>query len=200
LQGTVVFPGLDGGAEWGGPAYDPATGILYINANEMAWVIQAVEIDKNAAKENYDVAGKRLYRSNCMSCHGEGFKGTGNFPSLIGANKKYTAAGFDVLLKSGRRMMPAFKQLSDNDREAIASYVLDIKNLKAKPYDVGDGGREDITKVPYTISGYNKFLSREGYPAIAPPWGTLNAIDLNTGALVWKKTWGMTRRLRMRRK
>jgi quinoprotein glucose dehydrogenase len=125
-----------------------------------------------------------------MSCHGEGFKGTGNFPSLIGANKKYTAAGFDVLLKSGRRMMPAFKQLSDNDREAIASYVLDIKNLKAKPYDVGDGGREDITKVPYTISGYNKFLSREGYPAIAPPWGTLNAIDLNTGALVWKKTLG----------
>jgi quinoprotein glucose dehydrogenase len=190
LQGTVVFPGLDGGAEWGGPAYDPATGILYINANEMAWVIQAVEIDKNAAKENYDVAGKRLYRSNCMSCHGEGFKGTGNFPSLIGANKKYTAAGFDVLLKSGRRMMPAFKQLSDNDREAIASYVLDIKNLKTKPYDVGSGGKEDVTKLPYTISGYNKFLSKEGHPAIAPPWGTLNAIDLNTGALVWKKTLG----------
>ncbi len=40
--------------------------------------------------------------------------------------------------------------------------------------------------VPYTITGYNKFLSKEGYPAIAPPWGTLNAIDLNTGKFVWK--------------
>ena len=34
---TVVFPGFDGGAEWGGPAVDPETGILYVNANEIAW-------------------------------------------------------------------------------------------------------------------------------------------------------------------
>ena len=34
---TVVFPGFDGGAEWGGSAFDPGTGLLYVNANEMAW-------------------------------------------------------------------------------------------------------------------------------------------------------------------
>ena len=45
-------------------------------------------------------------------------------------------------------------------------------------------------KVPYSIVGYNKFLSKEGYPAIAPPWGTLNAVNLNTGKLVWKTTLG----------
>ena len=191
LQGTVVFPGLDGGAEWGGPSYDPGTGILYINANEMAWVIQAVEINKPAAiKENYEAAGKRLYGANCMSCHGEGFKGTGNFPSLIGVNKKYSTASFDVLVKSGRRMMPAFKQLGDNDREAIASYVLDIKAVKARPFNGNHNDKEESTKLPYSISGYNKFLSKEGHPAIAPPWGTLNAIDLNTGGLIWKKTLG----------
>ena len=34
---TVVFPGFDGGAEWGGSAFDPESGLLYVNANEMAW-------------------------------------------------------------------------------------------------------------------------------------------------------------------
>lgn len=191
LQGTVVFPGLDGGAEWGGPSYDPATGILYINASEMAWVIQAVDIKNTAAaKENYEQAGKRLYQSNCMACHGPERKGSGNFPSLINVNKKYTTAAFHSLLQSGRRMMPAFKQLNDNERQAIASFVLNIENQKSKPYENKSNPIDELTKVPYTITGYNKFLSKEGYPALAPPWGTLNALDLNTGKYIWKKTLG----------
>ena len=42
LQGTVVFPGFDGGGEWGGPAFDPETGVLYVNSNEMAWILRLV--------------------------------------------------------------------------------------------------------------------------------------------------------------
>ena len=42
----------------------------------------------------------------------------------------------------------------------------------------------------YKISGYIKFLDKDGYPAVKPPWGTLNAIDLNTGEYLWKKTFG----------
>ena len=34
---TVVFPGFDGGAEWGGQAFDPQTGLYYVNANDLAW-------------------------------------------------------------------------------------------------------------------------------------------------------------------
>src|SRR5436190_2273160 len=34
-EGTIIFPGYDGGAEWGGSAFDPATGLLYVNSNEM---------------------------------------------------------------------------------------------------------------------------------------------------------------------
>ncbi len=190
LGGTVVFPGLDGGAEWGGPSYDPETGILYINANEMAWVIQAVGIKNNgASKENHEQAGKRLYQSNCMSCHGPERKGSGNSPSLVGANKRYTPEAFHILLQSGRRMMPAFKQLNDNEREAIASFVLNMESSKTKPYQ-DNSVVNDPAKLPYTITGYNKFLSKEGYPALAPPWGTLNALDLNTGKYLWKKTLG----------
>jgi quinoprotein glucose dehydrogenase len=37
-----------------------------------------------------------------------------------------------------------------------------------------------------TIDGYNRFLDPEGYPAVVPPWGTPNAIDLNKGGIVWR--------------
>ncbi|MGZ8511781.1 MAG: outer membrane protein assembly factor BamB family protein, partial [Chitinophagaceae bacterium] len=112
FQGTVMFPGLDGGAEWGGPSFDPETGILYINANEMAWVIAAKKIETNRnVRETYGQAGARLYKANCLSCHGADKKGTGNFPSIIDMKKKYSPGSLDTLLQSGRRMMPAFKQL-----------------------------------------------------------------------------------------
>jgi quinoprotein glucose dehydrogenase len=42
----------------------------------------------------------------------------------------------------------------------------------------------------YGFTGYNKFLTKDGYPAIAPPWGTLNAIDLQTGKYLWKIPFG----------
>ena len=191
LQGTVVFPGLDGGAEWGGPTFDPSSGLLYINANEMARVIQAVDVKNIPVKpENNLEAGARLYQSTCMGCHGPERKGAGNFPSLINVEKKYTAVSFDTLLQSGRRMMPAFKQLNVAERNAIASFILDISTQKNKRFIDTASKKNDPFKLPYTITGYNKFLSNEGYPAIAPPWGTLNAIDLNTGKYVWKKTLG----------
>lgn len=191
LQGTVEFPGLDGGAEWGGPTYDPETGVLYINANEMAWVIQSVDIrNKNTKKENNEDAGKRLFQNNCMSCHGADRKGSGNFPSLIDAGKKYSPASFDNLVQSGRRMMPAFRQLNADERKALASFVLDIKEEKNKLYTGTKTNEKDPSIMPYSIAGYNKFLSKEGLPALSPPWGILNAIDLNSGKYLWKKTLG----------
>ncbi|MGZ3880286.1 MAG: outer membrane protein assembly factor BamB family protein [Flavisolibacter sp.] len=182
--GTIIFPGLDGGAVWGGPSFDPTTGVLYINANEMAWVLTAVDISSKPSTENFQQAGKRLYRRNCMGCHGSEKQGSGNFPSLQGVEKKYTRYAFFKLVKTGRRMMPAFKQLNENEQEAIASYVLNTKiGSKRLFIDTGD---DSVFRLPYTISGYNKFLSKEGYPAIAPPWGTLSAIDLGTGTYLWK--------------
>ena len=191
LQGTVMFPGLDGGAEWGGPSFDPETGYLYINANEMPWVIAAIEIKGNtSAKETYKQAGARLYQVNCMSCHGVDKKGSGNNPSIAYMKKKYTIASFDTLLQSGRRMMPAFKQLDEEERKAIAAFVLEQKNIQHKIFIAAESNSADPEKLPYSITGYNKFLTSDGLPALGPPWGTLNALNLNTGQYVWKKTLG----------
>jgi quinoprotein glucose dehydrogenase len=186
-QGTIIFPGYDGGAEWGGPAFDPGTGLLYVNANEMAWVLQMVEAAKMPKeKETYTEAGKRLYMQQCMSCHGKDLKGSGNNPTLVDINKKYTESGFYDLLASGRRMMPSFKQLSVPERNAIGTFVMKLSANEKKTYD----GKPRATSVyddpAYRSTGYNKFLSKERYPAIAPPWGTLSAINLSTGQIAWQ--------------
>lgn len=190
-QGTVVFPGFDGGAEWGGPAFDPATGILYVNANEMPWVLTMVDLkNKVPQSESYIDAGKRLYAKHCMSCHGTERQGSGNFPSLVGLPKKYSEKAFHELVVAGRRMMPAFKQLDEEERKAIAAFLLDQKKEQQKKYTASPRKVDSFLTLPYSITGYNKFLSKEGYPAVKPPWGTLNAIDLNSGNLVWKTVLG----------
>ena len=184
---SLIFPGYDGGAEWGGPAFDPQTGMLYVNANEMAWVLQMVENKPTAPKIETNLqAGQRLYIQNCMVCHGADRKGTGNNPTLIDVNKKYATNDFIQHLNSGRRMMPAFKQLAKEEKIALASFILDQKKEQQESFVYSSKNIDSADMMPYKMNGYNKFLSPEGYPAISPPWGTLNAINLNTGELVWK--------------
>ena len=190
-KGTVIFPGFDGGAEWGGPAFDPTTEIIYVNANEMPWILTMVENNnKVLANENNAAAGKRIYTSNCMACHGPERKGSGNYPTLIGVDKKYTSSSFINLIASGRRMMPAFKQLKKEEVEALASYVLDLKDKQLQTYKGPQKTTDPYWELPYNSTGYNKFLTKEGYPAVMPPWGTLNAIDLKSGKIIWKDTLG----------
>ncbi len=190
-QGTVIFPGFDGGAEWGGPAFDPETGVMYVNANEMPWILTMVENkDEGPKEENKLQAGTRLYKRHCRSCHGPALKGAGNVPSIVEAKTKYDGAGFATLVRSGVRMMPAFPQLADAELEAIASFVLDDKKLQPQKYTGPVESENPYWKMPYDMTGYNKFLTKEGYPGIKPPWGTLNAVDLNTGKLLWKTTLG----------
>jgi quinoprotein glucose dehydrogenase len=195
-EGTVIFPGFDGGAEWGGPAYDPGTGLLYVNANEMPWVLTMIDAKKpNAAINNkartVGEAAKALYATNCMVCHGPNRQGGGNFPTLIGVDKKYNPEQFTTLVTGGRRMMPAFKQLSKDEIHALAAFVLEQPAEQKKKFVNASAKPEDpYFTLPYVATGYNKFLTKEGYPAVAPPWGTLTAIDLVKGSIVWKDTLG----------
>jgi quinoprotein glucose dehydrogenase len=194
----LVFPGYDGGGEWGGPAVDPETGVLYVNANEMAWIMKMNENKpEQPKKESWLQAGARLYKQNCSTCHGTDRKGTGNNPSLINVREKYKHEEFIGLVSNGRRMMPAFKQLGEEEREAIASFILDRKGEQKRAFTTVTK-IDSVNFMPYKMNGYTKFLTPDGYPAISPPWGTLNAIDLNTGELVWKTTLGEYEELKAR--
>jgi quinoprotein glucose dehydrogenase len=193
LEGTLVFPGLTGGGEWGGPSVDPETGIMYINANELPWIVTIADnrVDKPVKKQQSNLeAGTSLYTKNCSGCHGADLKGSGNFPALVDLNTKYKTLDFKNLISSGRKMMPAFKNLSEADKTAIASYLLKNEALQKEVYIAEKKKKHPFYEVPYRLGGIKQFLTLEGYPAVSPPWGTLRAIDLNNGKVVWKETLG----------
>jgi quinoprotein glucose dehydrogenase len=193
-EGTLIFPGFDGGAEWGGPSYDPENGLLYVNANEVPAILTMVDAPAPppaSGKVTVGQAARVLYTTHCMTCHGTDRQGGGNYPSLIGVSKKYTEDQFLTLMATGRRMMPAFKQLSTAERQALAAFVLGDAVRQKRPFVDSAVKREDpYFRLPYTITGYNKFLTKEGYPAAMPPWGTLTAIDLDQARIVWRDTLG----------
>lgn len=191
LQGTIVLPGFDGGGEWGGPAVDPETGLLYVNASEMAWILKMEEVKKKESRnENYLLAGRRLYQQHCTACHGKDRKGGGNYPSITDADKKYDEASLIEFINNGRRMMPAFGHLKQEEKEAIASVVLNLKNEYQRKFEIQQTAADIFRELPYRFTGYDKFLTKTGKPALAPPWGTLTAINLNTGEHVWKTVLG----------
>ncbi|MEO6329268.1 MAG: PQQ-binding-like beta-propeller repeat protein [Ginsengibacter sp.] len=190
-EGTIIFPGYDGGAEWGGPGYDSTTGILYVNANEMPWVLTMANVKNKPVKNETNLqAGQRLYRQNCVACHGPERKGGENFPSLIDVNKRYNESTFHQLISNGRRRMPAFNRFTEAEKSAIASFVLEVKTSQEKKFMTPEKPANPYLQLPYSSTGYNKFLTKEGYPAVKPPWGTLTAINLNTAEVVWKDTLG----------
>jgi quinoprotein glucose dehydrogenase len=135
-------------------------------------------------------AGQRLYNQHCAMCHGADRKGTGNFPTLIDVEKKYDAKTFDELLVTGRRMMPAMTNIPSEERKAIAVFVLGLKRDYKKIFKFVPPPVDSFRQLPYAITGYNKFSTKEGYPAIKPPWGTLNAINLNSGEIEWRIPFG----------
>jgi quinoprotein glucose dehydrogenase len=174
---TVIFPGFDGGAEWGGPAVDPETGIIYINANDVAWTgALAPNTGKNSPRS--------IYLSQCGVCHGEKMSGSPPaLPSLISVGSHLTAAQIAAIIKSGKGRMPGFPNLDQDQLSALVDYLTSGENKELK-------SSAPLLAMKYRFTGYKKFLDPEGYPAVAPPWGTLNAIDLNTGEYVWKIPFG----------
>jgi quinoprotein glucose dehydrogenase len=171
---TVVFPGFDGGAEWGGSAADPDTGILYVNANDIVWTGALAETTEQKS-------AKGIYMSQCSLCHGENLAGSPPaLPSLIGVSNRLSPYQMANTVMEGKGRMPAFPNLTEEQIYAVIDFVVSGKDTNL----VNTG--PVLPAMKYHLTGYKRFLDPDGYPAVEPPWGTLNAIDLNTGEYVWK--------------
>jgi len=295
---TIIFPGFDGGGEWGGPAVDPHTAVLYVNSNDVAWTGGLVE------RRAFESVGETIYQNRCSTCHGADRSGSPpEFPSLVDILQRRSADEIEDLMRRGKGRMPAFPGLSEDQLDATVLYLKDGGDKIAERSDreemapvnvspetpAGDSagyavylancaachgehmegqtpeypslrdapqllsraqavdrivhgsgrmpgfpqlhGAEltallayigfdtnvlsavatskrdsaprskplssnsdpmrwaddyDTANSRYRFAGYRKFLDPDGYPAIVPPWGTLNAIDLNTGRFLWK--------------
>lgn len=278
---TVVFPGFDGGAEWGGSAVDVKRGILYVNANDIAWTggltenkpgggvgatvynsqcaichggdrkgappafPSLVDLQKHLndaqivatihngkgrmpsfpnvedarltalidylktgrdeggvhtaviiSPDRRELAGAKVYAARCSLCHGDDLLGApSNYPGLVGVRLRLTDAEILANVHNGKGRMPAIGKLSDAD---LASLIRFLGESSAPQVETaiasGNSSKREVetTLTPpggasrYRFTGYRKFLDPDGYPAVQPPWGTLNAIDLNTGKYLWK--------------
>ena len=181
LQGTITTPGHLGGAEWHGASFDPVLNMLYVNVNEAPTINRLRPIhdrpgDGALTPEQF---GRRVYERTCAGCHGVERQGTApHTPALL----DLPAARRDIeqVIAQGRNAMPAFPQLRPRELSALSAY------LKTASSAVKRDPASESTADRYTMDGYPLFLDQHGVPAIAPPWGTLNAIDLVSGDLAWK--------------
>ncbi len=211
---TVVFPGFDGGAEWGGQAFDPETALYYVNANDLAWT-------GALAPNTGGQSGQALYQQQCASCHRDDRAGTPpSIPSLVGVGERRTFAELSSVIRQGAGRMAGFPALDQMASNAIVQYLITGQDAPpdgrrgggagggagragAAPAAAAGPGRGGAPTLPaagrgaaapvsplidnsFRFTGYQKFLDPEGYPATAPPWGTLSAINLNTGEYAWQ--------------
>ncbi|MFM7101085.1 MAG: PQQ-binding-like beta-propeller repeat protein, partial [Verrucomicrobiota bacterium] len=187
-EGTIILPGFDGGAEWGGAGTDPE-GVLYVNANEMPWVLTMVETRRQDAAPLS--GGEALFLQICAACHGVDRQGNKaqNVPSLAGVEQRLKRPDLLALLRTGKGVMPSFDFLSEAQKEAVVDHLLGPASARpsASPADrTAPAVADALGTIPYTMTGYHRWLDTNGHPAIKPPWGTLNAIDLNTGEYRWR--------------
>ena len=187
-EGTVIFPGFDGGGEWGGAGYDPNENVLYVNANEMPWILTLVEVEEDQSGDLLAM-GESVYQANCMGCHGAELQGGnfhGNAPALVGLAQRMDASGVAAMVRQGRGAMPSFAFLTDQQIEAVTAFLLGEPDQKMAVVKTNAEEEPSEGQLRYNFTGYNRFVDSNGYPAVKPPWGTLNAIDLAKGEILWK--------------
>ncbi len=181
---TIVLPGMWGGAEWGGGATDP-NGILYFNSNETPALLTLIEVNAGSS------IGENLYNQNCVSCHGADLTGGTAFgqivPTLVGVDSRLSESEMEQKIIHGSAAMPPFRHLPGKDVYQLIKYLTNTKES-----DDTSPSKESNSQypIPYAHTGNSMWLDSKGYPAIKPPWGTLNAVDLNTGEYLWKTTFG----------
>lgn len=183
LQERLVLPGYDGGASWGGVAFDPVSRLLFVNAMDVPYTMRMASLDGDMSS-----VGRRIYLQNCAGCHGAGHEGNGvDVPPLGELRAKYAMGAAYQLIRTGRGRMPGFPQLLFQDALPLLTYLLgDDQAASASAPELPKPAAESYAQA-YVLTGFNRLLDPvTGAPGIAPPWGTLTAIDLEQGEFRWR--------------
>src|SRR6266511_2333697 len=182
--GSVVLPGFDGGGEWGGAAVDPETATLYVNASDVPWIAAMREIARLPPSTGAPRAGATVYAAACAACHGANRRGRDRAPSLIGLAERLSKDEVRRTIDWGRGFMPSFASVPAVEKRALVQ----SRGYELAASDTGGWAPppQRTTTAPYEFAGYERWRDSSGFPAIKPPWGTLSAIDLNTGEYRWR--------------
>jgi glucose dehydrogenase len=133
--------------------------------------------------------GVNIYANKCAICHGDHREGKPPaFPALTGVGNRLSAQQIQDRIHQGKGLMPGFPALAGKEFDGLLAYLATAQSaIDPDPdHDAIYSSTAEGAPMKYRITGSRDFLDPDGYPAITPPWGTLNAIDLNTGKYLWK--------------
>jgi quinoprotein glucose dehydrogenase len=107
---------------------------------------------------------------------------------LLNLPQRLKRSDVENIVTNGKGRMPGFSSLPFDHLAAVIDYVWNGGKAAPTPSrEANEPASEESAAQPaYRFAGYKKFLDPDGYPAVEPPWGTLNAIDLATGEYLWK--------------
>lgn len=175
-RGTIIFPGYDGGGEWGGAAYDKKNNDLIINSNVMPW--------RNIMDRVVPMApGQQTYNTLCQNCHGKNFEGNqiyGNVPALQNLKNRMSVEETTALIRKGKGIMPGFQWIGEKQAKAVYDYINGDEDSNLVSNNSADW------PYPYQMRGYEKLYAPDGYPMITPPWGELVSMNLNEAKINWR--------------
>ena len=184
-EGNWIFPDFGGGGEWGGAAVDMETKILYVNSNEVPST--QIMLDAPQTEGSGITPGRSVYNKHCISCHGPELKGSRTeYPSLQNLNKKYNVVQLSQIIEQGQNRMPSFKHVPESERKSLIAFLTHTEYRSKQQNALVKTVATKKSQIPFIMKGYDRFVDKDGYPGIKPPWGTLNAVDLNSGKLLWK--------------
>ena len=157
LQGSIVNPGIIGGANWGGPAADPETGIVYIKSTEEPSLLRITAADPNRTEDAYSIDWdtSRQLRVDGIPIHKPPYG---------------TLTAIDLNTGDHVWQIP----LGDNAQVRLNPALRGVE----LPEYLGTGGATG----PIVTAGGLVFLTGGG--------DTMYAIDKTTGAVLWQHSFG----------
>jgi len=183
-EGSIVLPGFDGGGEWGGAAVDTA-GVLYVNASDVPWIAAMRAAAQLGPRTGLPRKGPAVYAAVCARCHGAERQGHGRALPLIDLPARLSADDVRQIIERGRGFMPSFAGLPEAEKRAVIQFL--GFSLPPLPDTASPPPAPPSPSLsPYEFVGYERWRDSSDLPAIRPPWGTLSAIDLNTGEYRWR--------------
>ena len=153
----------------------PEVGLLYVNANEMAWKVKLAE---RKMPDGEPTTGKALYETLLRVVPPADLSGTPpEFPRSSTSAARRSVDDLESIVRNGAGPMPGIPELHNAVRRAIVTYVA------TRDVDRGPRRRANALRLEVPLDGYIRFTDPDGFPAITPPWGTLTAIDMNRATI-----------------
>ncbi len=175
----VLVYGLHGGTQWPGGVFNPYTQNVYVQVNQIPWLLKLFVSSNRQPPENFN-KNYELYIDNCSKCHKENREGI-----YITKDEK-VIRNVPSLIKIFENKYQDYKIFEET---VIKKNYIDIDNNNLKKiHDLFlQWDKEIINHNDYKINfQWSQFLYSDNLPATKPPWGEIVSINTIDGKINWR--------------